>query len=106
MRSTIGANIRRYRRARDLTVAELAQLIGSKREYVSKLENKTPKNPSIEKLQAIADVFGVSVSELCEPYTDQEDSIVTSDSDKKFIQKYLMLSSTSKKHIQKIIDTY
>lgn len=89
-----------------MTVEQLAQLIGSKREYVSKLENKTPKNPSLEKLQAIAGVFKITVSELCEPNSVTENTNITSDSDRQFIQKYLMLNATHKKHIQKIIDTY
>lgn len=106
MRSVIGDNIRRRRRAKDMTVEQLATLIGSKREYVTKLENRTPKNPSLEKLQAIADVFGITVSELCQPFKTSKSHITSDQRDQLFIQKYLKLDTNHKKHIQKIIDTY
>ena len=64
MQTAIGKNIRKYRRANDLTIEQLAKAIGSQTAYVWKLENRTPKNPSRLKLEAIAETLKISVEKL------------------------------------------
>lgn len=72
MKLSLGENIRRLRRARDLTQEQLADRLGVTYQSVSRWENSTAY-PDIELLPAIADIFSVSVDELLGvPETERE----------------------------------
>ncbi len=72
MKLSLGDNIRRLRRARDLTQEQLADRLGVTYQSVSRWENCTAY-PDIELLPAISDVFSVSVDELLGvPETERE----------------------------------
>ncbi len=72
MKLSLGDNIRRLRRARDLTQEQLADRLGVTYQSVSRWENSTAY-PDIELLPAISDVFSVSVDELLGvPETERE----------------------------------
>lgn len=55
--------LREYRQARGLDQAELAALVGVRRETIGRLE-KGLYNPSLKLAMDLAKVFGVSVEEL------------------------------------------
>lgn len=72
MKLSLGENIRRLRRARDLTQEQLADRLGVTYQSVSRWEVGTAY-PDIELLPAIADIFSVSVDELLGvPETERE----------------------------------
>lgn len=72
MKLSLGDNIRRLRRARDLTQEQLADRLGVTYQSVSRWENSTAY-PDIELLPAIGDIFSVSVDELLGvPETEKE----------------------------------
>ena len=62
----IGKRIRRFRKEKGLTPAELADAAGISRSYLSELENGTGehKRPSIQVMYKIGKALGVSMSEL------------------------------------------
>lgn len=62
-RACIGANIRRLRDARGLSQERLAELAQLHRTYVSQLE-RCVTNISIDRLERLAQVLGVGVTEL------------------------------------------
>ena len=85
-----------------MTAAQLALKIGSKREYITKLENKTPKNPSREKLLAIAKALNISVESLY-----SENDFVSNDlDDKVYFEKFMMLDEEAKIKVKQIIDIF
>ena len=63
MKLNIGENIRRLRRAADMTQEQLADKLGVAYQSVSRWENGTTY-PDIEFLPALASIFGVTVDEL------------------------------------------
>jgi transcriptional regulator with XRE-family HTH domain len=65
-RELIAANIRRLRKARNLSQEQLAELAQLHRTYVSQLE-RCVTNISINRLERLARVLGVEVSELLHP---------------------------------------
>ena len=60
---TLGADLRALRRARGLTLAEMADALGRSVGWLSQVERDLSE-PSITDLRQIADLFGVSVSIL------------------------------------------
>ena len=73
MKLNIGENIRRLRRAADMTQEQLADKLGVAYQSVSRWENQTTY-PDIEFLPALAGIFGVTVDELigCEDSKKKE----------------------------------
>ena len=63
MKLSIGENIRRLRRAGDLTQEQLADRLGVTYQSVSRWENGSAY-PDMELLPALSDIFGVSADEL------------------------------------------
>lgn len=58
-----GSNIRRLRKEKGLTQAELAKRIGKDSSYISKLENNETKG-NLDTLSDIAQALGVSLHDL------------------------------------------
>lgn len=79
MKLQIGENLKRLRRARDMTQEDLAALLGVSYQSVSRWENGACY-PDLELLPAIADFFGLSVDQLLGVNAAQEQQRV---------QKYL-----------------
>jgi transcriptional regulator with XRE-family HTH domain len=63
---SIGARIRRYREDRGMSATQLAERAEISKSYLSELENPGDgtKQPSADKLYAIADALGVAMSDL------------------------------------------
>ena len=61
--------IKKYRQMRNMNQAELAALVGVRRETIGHLE-KGQYNPSLKLAMDIAGVFGVNVEDLFE-FTDE-----------------------------------
>lgn len=72
MRNTLGDTIEKYRKIRGLTQKELADKVLISRSFISQIESGI-SNPSDETLQKIAEVLGVSVTDLTNPvsYLDE-----------------------------------
>lgn len=57
-------NINKIRKEKGITLAKLSDLSGVSIGYICHLENGTRKNPSLEKMQKIADALNKSISEV------------------------------------------
>ena len=79
---TVGARIKRYREEAGLSPADIAELTGLSRSYISELETGTAQNPSADKLYALAKALGVAMSDilgkpiLVDPRADRPPSLV------------------------------
>ncbi len=74
----IGTKLRQLRRARGLTLDELAEKAGASKSYLWELEKGGSKRPSAVKLQSLALALGVTTEFLlddraAEPGEDDED---------------------------------
>lgn len=66
VRAHIAANIRRLRKAKDLSQEKLGELAECHRTYVSQLE-RCKSNISVDRLERFAQVLGVEAIELMQP---------------------------------------
>ncbi len=64
MPSLLGTKINELRRARGLTLEQLAQATESSKSYMWEIENKDVARPSAEKLDKIASALGVTANFL------------------------------------------
>ncbi len=60
----IGERIKKYREQRKLSMSELAERAGVAKSYLSSIERNLQSNPSVQFLEKISTVLGVSVNTL------------------------------------------
>ncbi|WP_156288287.1 helix-turn-helix domain-containing protein [Oceanobacillus salinisoli] len=60
----IGEKIKRLRQEKKMSISELAERAGVAKSYLSSIERNLQSNPSIQFIEKISDVLGVSVNEL------------------------------------------
>ncbi len=63
--NTIGNNIKRFRDRIGLSQEQIGSFLGKKREQIAFYENGS-RNPSIEELNQLSDLFGIELSALLE----------------------------------------
>lgn len=83
----IGANIRKIRQQKNLTLEEVANRIGKTKSYLSKLE-RGEKRINLENLQLIAKVLGVDETELF-PNKEKVHNPITNEDDWAFVIREL-----------------
>lgn len=71
----IGEVLKVARVAHDMSIKELAEKSSVSASYITELENKNKKNPSLNKLEKIVANFDLSLSELFE-IDEYHDSII------------------------------
>lgn len=62
----LGEKIKKLRESRGWSLSELAERAGVAKSYLSTIERNLRRNPSIQFIEKIADVFHVSVTSLIE----------------------------------------
>ncbi|WP_174614289.1 helix-turn-helix domain-containing protein [Virgibacillus ihumii] len=60
----IGETIKQLRKTKKLSISELAERAGVAKSYLSSIERNLQSNPSIQFMEKISAVLGVSVNEL------------------------------------------
>lgn len=60
----IGQRIKKYRTTKNLSLSELAERAGVAKSYLSSIERNLQSNPSVQFLEKISSVLGVSVNVL------------------------------------------
>lgn len=63
---TFGSNVRKLRRAREISQEELADRAKIDRSYLTGLEGKGGRNPTLKVVERIAGALGVSAASLME----------------------------------------
>lgn len=71
----IGKKIKKLRSEKDFSISELAERAGVAKSYLSSIERNIQSNPSIQFMEKISQVLGVSVNELLSnhPFEENED---------------------------------
>lgn len=75
----LGDNIRKIRKDKKMSINNLSKKTGISLGYLSDLENNKAKNPSIDKLELIADVLQVSVDIFFKSDEEMWDEVLNSD---------------------------
>ena len=100
---TFGEKINRLRKAKKLTLEQLATLTESSKSYIWELENKNPPRPSADKLSRIAKELDTTIEYLL----DDDAQVRQADAaDEMFFRKYQSMDASDKIKIQKMIDLW
>lgn len=103
MTTALGEKLRRRRKARGLTLAALAEAVGSSKSYIWELENKAPPRPSADILSRLARELEVTIDYLL----DEGGEIREDDAkDQAFFRKYREMSEEEKERFRKMIDLW
>ncbi len=94
MASPLGEKIKNLRTEKGLSLEQLAQMTDSSKSYLWELENREQTNPSLDKLNKLANALGVT-SEFLVSGTDQV-----------FFRKYQALPDDQKTMLLKIVDAW
>ena len=78
----IGEKIKQLRNEKNLSISELADRAGVAKSYLSSIERHIQSNPSIQFMEKISQVLGVSVNELLR----EDASNVTEDLDDEWLE--------------------
>lgn len=101
MSSALGRKVRDLRKAKSLTLDELAAATGSSKSYIWEIENKPVARPSAEKLGKIASVLGVTPEFLID---EERTEPTVSELDEAFFRKYQGADEKVKEKLKRILD--
>lgn len=104
MTKLIGQRIKQYRLRKQLSLSELAERAGIAKSYLSSIERNLQSNPSIQFLEKISAVLGVSVNTLLD--NQESDSIEKEvlDSDWANLVRDAMNSGVSKEQFKEFLE--
>ena len=100
MSSSLGRKVNSLRRAKGLTLEELAQATGSSKSYMWEIENKPVARPSAEKLTRIAEVLEVTAEFLLD---EARTEAAVDEADLAFYRKYQGLDAGTKAKLKRIL---
>ncbi len=99
----IGERVKKYRLQKGLSLTELAEAAGVAKSYISSIERNIQSNPSIQFLEKISSVLGVSVETLL---NEKNDTDKVEDLDAAWLQlvKDAMESGVSKEQFREFLE--
>ena len=66
----IGPRIKKYRTQKNLSLSELAERAGVAKSYLSSIERNLQSNPSVQFLEKVSSVLGVTVNTLLDEQSE------------------------------------
>lgn len=99
--SEFGARLRQFREARGLTLQQVADAVGCTKAYVWELEMRVGQKPTAERLQSIAKLLGVCITDLLgDPVADD---LVLAPVDVVFVRQYAALSEPDRARYRQVV---
>jgi XRE family transcriptional regulator, master regulator for biofilm formation len=99
----IGQRIKKYRLQKEMSLSELAEKSGVAKSYLSSIERNLQSNPSIQFLEKISVVLGVSVNTLLNDEVSNSNSEEL-DSEWTRLVREAMKSGVSKEEFQSFLE--
>ncbi|MGG4504389.1 helix-turn-helix domain-containing protein [Heyndrickxia sporothermodurans] len=99
----IGQRIKNFRLQKQLSLSELAEKAGVAKSYLSSIERNIQSNPSVQFLEKIAAVLGISVNSLLHEEIEKTDENEL-DSDWELLVREAMNSGVSKDEFCEFIE--
>ncbi|MBP2078894.1 helix-turn-helix domain-containing protein [Oceanobacillus polygoni] len=98
----IGEKIKQLRKEKRMSISELAEKAGVAKSYLSSIERNLQSNPSIQFIEKISHVLGVSVNDLI----NDNNSIVETELDSEWMKivKEAMESGVSKEQFKEYLE--
>lgn len=101
MSGRLGEKIRELRKAKGMTLEQLAEQTDSSKGYIWELENRNTRKPSGEKLLKVAEALGVTAEFLLDDGKDSPDDTVLKSA---FFRKFEKLRPEDQNRIMKIVE--
>lgn len=103
----VGKKIKEIRLSKGLSISKLAEIIGISKGYLSDIEKGAKTNPSTELLERIANALDVTVSDLFEKSTDENDKLDDLEEDMKVLLfKAKKLTKEDRQKVLKMIEIF
>ncbi|GIN38263.1 MULTISPECIES: helix-turn-helix domain-containing protein [Heyndrickxia] len=99
----IGQRIKKFRLQKQLSLSELAERAGIAKSYLSSIERNLQSNPSVQFLEKIAAVLGISVNLLLHDQID-ETNTTELDSEWESLVREAMNSGVSKEEFREFLE--
>lgn len=99
----IGQRIKQYRQEKKMSLSELAESAGVAKSYLSSIERNLQSNPSIQFLEKVSAVLGVSVNTLLHDKIPDNDNQEL-DPDWKDLVREAMESGVSKEQFKEFLE--
>ncbi|MBU5213729.1 MULTISPECIES: helix-turn-helix domain-containing protein [Heyndrickxia] len=99
----IGQRIKKFRLQKQLSLSELAERAGIAKSYLSSIERNLQSNPSVQFLEKIAAVLGISVNLLLHDQID-ETNTTELDSEWESLVREAMNSGVSKEEFKEFLE--
>ncbi|MGJ9457639.1 helix-turn-helix domain-containing protein [Oceanobacillus sp. CF4.6] len=98
----IGETIKKLRQEKRMSISELAEKAGVAKSYLSSIERNLQSNPSIQFIEKISTVLGVSVNDVI----NENESIDTAELDNEWMQivQEAMQSGVSKEQFKEYLE--
>lgn len=100
MPTPLGEKIRKLRQERRLSLEQLAAQAETSKSYLWELENRDTANPTLDKVNKIAEVLGVTSEFL---FDNKETSPSEEVADRAFFRKYQKLPTETKQKLNEIL---
>lgn len=102
MKKLIGEKIKQLRKERQISLSELAEQAGVAKSYLSSIERNLQSNPSIQFVEKISQVLGVSTKDLI----NESNSITEAELDSEWmnIVREAMESGVSKEQFKEYLE--
>ncbi|WP_249871331.1 helix-turn-helix domain-containing protein [Oceanobacillus saliphilus] len=98
----IGEKIKKLRQEKRMSISELAEKAGVAKSYLSSIERNLQSNPSIQFIEKISTVLGVSVNDVI----NENESVDTAELDNEWMKivKEAMESGVSKEQFKEYLE--
>ena len=102
MKYLIGEKIKQLRKEKRMSISELAEKAGVAKSYLSSIERNLQSNPSIQFIEKISQVLGVSVNDII----NNKDSIYETELDSEWMEivKEAMESGVTKGQFKEYLE--
>lgn len=102
MTAILRHKIKALRRQQGLTLEQLAHQVGSKKSYIWELENRD-RNPSADKLAAIAKILGVTVDYLVDDQQNEPSEAIQRTA---FFRQFDQLDKNDQQRLMTMVDAW
>ncbi|MBF0423310.1 MAG: helix-turn-helix domain-containing protein [Magnetococcales bacterium] len=103
MENFLGQKLRELRKKKKLSLDKVAKMTGSAKSYLWELEQGRIPQPSVVKIQKLAETYDVTASFLMDPRISEP---IENEQDMAFYRKYQNLPADTKKKIRELVEIW
>lgn len=106
MTTPFGSRLRRLRQERNLTMEQLAEMVGVSKSYIWALENKPAQRTSANVMNALAKALGVTLQDLMGEPLPEAPEEAPEPEDVMFFRNYMGMSPEERESFRKMMELF